>query len=144
MNNNNNNKDNKDEKIILIIGDIMLDVYHYCTTTRNAAESNIPLYKINNTKYILGGAGNVANNIHILFTSLKNSNHTAVCYSSNSTLESQQNSNGESRERFDLDADSKFHCYNNETNIKETEKMIQSPESKENSASNSSRTNKQN
>lgn len=45
---------------ILILGDIMIDVNHYCDTTRKAPESNIPVFNVLNTEYILGGAANVA------------------------------------------------------------------------------------
>jgi bifunctional ADP-heptose synthase (sugar kinase/adenylyltransferase) len=49
---------------IIILGDIMLDINHYCNTTRNAPEANnIPLYNVLNTNHILGGAANVANNL---------------------------------------------------------------------------------
>ena len=52
-----------DENII-VIGDSILDINHYCNTFRNAAEANIPVYNIYNTEYLLGGAANVANNLN--------------------------------------------------------------------------------
>ena len=51
---------------ILVIGDIILDINHYCEVIRNAPEANIPVYNTLNTDYILGGAANVAKNIKIL------------------------------------------------------------------------------
>ena len=51
---------------IIVIGDIILDTNHYCNTIRNAPEANIHVYKIINTKNILGGAGNVAKNLQNL------------------------------------------------------------------------------
>lgn len=48
---------------IIVIGDIILDTNHYCNTTRNAPEANIPVYNVINTQHILGGAGNVACNL---------------------------------------------------------------------------------
>jgi D-beta-D-heptose 7-phosphate kinase / D-beta-D-heptose 1-phosphate adenosyltransferase len=52
---------------ILVIGDLMLDTYHYCTTTRKAPEVDLPIYKIHDTKHVLGGASNVANNLANIF-----------------------------------------------------------------------------
>lgn len=63
--------ENKTAEKIIIIGDLMLDIYHYCNTTRNASEADIPLYKIFNTKYLLGGASNVANNLNIIISNEK-------------------------------------------------------------------------
>ena len=48
---------------IIIIGDVLLDINYYCNTTRNAPEANIPVYNVLETKYILGGAANVAKNM---------------------------------------------------------------------------------
>ena len=67
-------------KKIIVIGDLMLDVYHYCNTTRDAAEANIPLYKINNTNYKLGGASNVANNLNILFKNIKQDENQEIVF----------------------------------------------------------------
>ena len=49
---------------ILIIGDVMVDVYYESTVTRNAPEADIPIYNIIDNNYILGGAS--------LFNKLKN------------------------------------------------------------------------
>jgi len=54
------------EKKIIIIGDVMLDINHYCNKTKTAPEADIPIYNIYKTDYILGGAANVANNLNIL------------------------------------------------------------------------------
>jgi D-beta-D-heptose 7-phosphate kinase/D-beta-D-heptose 1-phosphate adenosyltransferase len=51
---------------IIVIGDIMIDINHYAEITRKAPEKDIPIYKIINTEYILGGAANVAQNFKIL------------------------------------------------------------------------------
>ena len=55
---------------IVIIGDTILDINHYCNTQRDAPEANIPIYNVINTEYKLGGAANVANNINILDTNI--------------------------------------------------------------------------
>jgi D-beta-D-heptose 7-phosphate kinase/D-beta-D-heptose 1-phosphate adenosyltransferase len=47
---------------ILLLGDIILDTNYYCTTNRNAAEANIPVYNNYNIEHILGGAANVSQN----------------------------------------------------------------------------------
>ena len=44
----------------------MIDINHYAEITRKAPEKDIPIYKIINTEYILGGAGNVVENLNIL------------------------------------------------------------------------------
>ena len=51
---------------IIVFGDVMLDVNHTCNITRNAPEANIPIYEVENTTFILGGAGNVSKNLHNL------------------------------------------------------------------------------
>jgi len=51
---------------IIVIGDVLLDINHHCITTRMAPEANIPVYKTEQTDYILGGAANVAKNIRHL------------------------------------------------------------------------------
>jgi D-beta-D-heptose 7-phosphate kinase/D-beta-D-heptose 1-phosphate adenosyltransferase len=49
---------------IFVIGDVMIDINQYVETIRNAPEKAcLPIYKIQNTEYILGGASNVANNL---------------------------------------------------------------------------------
>jgi D-beta-D-heptose 7-phosphate kinase/D-beta-D-heptose 1-phosphate adenosyltransferase len=49
---------------VIIIGDIILDINYLSTITRNAPEANhIPVHKIHDVEYILGGAANVAYNL---------------------------------------------------------------------------------
>ena len=49
---------------VIVIGDVMLDINYFSTISRNAPEANhIPVHKINNIEYILGGAANVAVNL---------------------------------------------------------------------------------
>ncbi|MFC1770245.1 D-glycero-beta-D-manno-heptose-7-phosphate kinase [Candidatus Margulisiibacteriota bacterium] len=55
-------------KKILVIGDIMLDEYHWCTVKRISPEAPVPVCKVRKTTLVPGGAGNVAKNI----SSLKN------------------------------------------------------------------------
>jgi D-glycero-beta-D-manno-heptose-7-phosphate kinase len=51
---------------VLIIGDIMLDTYLTGNVERISPESPVPIVEINNETHHLGGAGNVALNIHAL------------------------------------------------------------------------------
>ncbi len=51
---------------ILVVGDLMLDEYHWCNVKRISPEAPVPVCKVNNTTLSLGGAGNVANNIQNL------------------------------------------------------------------------------
>ena len=51
------------KKKILLIGDIILDEYINGNYTRIASETGVPLFSIINTKFMIGGAGNVAANI---------------------------------------------------------------------------------
>jgi D-beta-D-heptose 7-phosphate kinase/D-beta-D-heptose 1-phosphate adenosyltransferase len=53
---------------ILVIGDVMLDVQYESEILRNAPEADIPIYNVVNTTYKLGGACNVAKNLHSLKT----------------------------------------------------------------------------
>jgi D-beta-D-heptose 7-phosphate kinase/D-beta-D-heptose 1-phosphate adenosyltransferase len=56
---------------ILVLGDIMLDINYTCNVTRNAPEAQIPIYEIQKIKYILGGSGNVAQNLNNLRTNVE-------------------------------------------------------------------------
>lgn len=57
---------------VIVIGDIMLDINYLSTVTRNAPEANhIPVHKIHDVEYILGGAANVAFNLNILGINLE-------------------------------------------------------------------------
>lgn len=51
---------------IIIIGDIMLDIYFNSITTRFAPEANIPIYNTKNIDYKLGGASNIIFNLNNL------------------------------------------------------------------------------
>ena len=53
-------------KSILVIGDLMLDEYHWCNVNRISPEAPVPICSINNTTLMPGGAGNVANNLQSL------------------------------------------------------------------------------
>jgi D-beta-D-heptose 7-phosphate kinase/D-beta-D-heptose 1-phosphate adenosyltransferase len=53
-------------KNILVIGDIMLDEYHWCQVGRISPEAPVPVCKVINTSLIPGGAANVATNINAL------------------------------------------------------------------------------
>jgi len=55
-----------DNKNILVIGDIMLDVYQYGEMTRISPEAPVPIVKIFKTKSRPGGAANVAMNLSAL------------------------------------------------------------------------------
>jgi len=48
---------------VLVIGDIMLDTYYEGDAQRISPEAPVPVVKIEKTRYLLGGAGNVARNI---------------------------------------------------------------------------------
>lgn len=51
------------EKKILVIGDIILDTYLWCSVDRISPEAPVPIAKLTEVKHILGGAANVANNL---------------------------------------------------------------------------------
>jgi len=48
---------------VLVIGDLMLDKYYFGNVNRISPEAPVPVVKVNFSKYTLGGAGNVVNNI---------------------------------------------------------------------------------
>jgi D-beta-D-heptose 7-phosphate kinase/D-beta-D-heptose 1-phosphate adenosyltransferase len=56
---------------ILVMGDVMLDINYISLVKRNAPEANIPIHNITNIEYLLGGAANVANNLHKLNTNVE-------------------------------------------------------------------------
>jgi rfaE bifunctional protein kinase chain/domain len=47
---------------ILVIGDVMLDMYEHCVVKRISPEAPVPVAQVVSDSYFLGGAGNVANN----------------------------------------------------------------------------------
>lgn len=56
----------KNKKRILVIGDMMLDYYEYGDVTKISPEAPVQVVKFQDSKYILGGAANVANNLAAL------------------------------------------------------------------------------
>ncbi|MBI5871938.1 bifunctional hydroxymethylpyrimidine kinase/phosphomethylpyrimidine kinase [archaeon] len=50
-------------KKILVVGDLMLDYYIIGECSRISPEAPVPIINVTNTRYVLGGAGNVANNL---------------------------------------------------------------------------------
>lgn len=57
--------------MILVVGDVLLDIHHGSKTYRKAPEADIPIYHITHTQYILGGAANVAVNLQQLCPSVE-------------------------------------------------------------------------
>jgi D-beta-D-heptose 7-phosphate kinase/D-beta-D-heptose 1-phosphate adenosyltransferase len=55
---------------ILVIGDIIIDKYIYTNISKIANESPIPVFNYNNEKSILGGAGNVLENMKLFQNNL--------------------------------------------------------------------------
>lgn len=55
---------------ILVIGDIMLDEYHWCHVNRISPEAPVPICQVYKTTLSLGGAANVACNIQHLGSSV--------------------------------------------------------------------------
>ena len=55
---------------ILIIGDIMIDHYTYVSINKIANESPIPVFNYSSEKYILGGCGNVFQNMKLFNNNL--------------------------------------------------------------------------
>lgn len=49
--------------IVLVIGDIMLDKYHFGKVRRISPEAPVPVVRVEKSHFAPGGAGNVANNI---------------------------------------------------------------------------------
>jgi D-beta-D-heptose 7-phosphate kinase/D-beta-D-heptose 1-phosphate adenosyltransferase len=50
-------------KKILVVGDIMLDKWNYCSSIKLSQEAPVPVVKSEKIEYNLGGAGNVCRNI---------------------------------------------------------------------------------
>ncbi|HOV15552.1 MAG TPA: PfkB family carbohydrate kinase, partial [Spirochaetota bacterium] len=51
---------------VLVIGDVMLDVYYKGSVERISPEAPVPVVRVNSVTYGLGGAANVCNNIFSL------------------------------------------------------------------------------
>lgn len=45
---------------VIVIGDVMLDIYEFHTSTKLSPEAPVPVIKLDQVKYSVGGAGNVA------------------------------------------------------------------------------------
>ena len=58
-----NNKKNKKIPNILVIGDLMIDHYLWGKTDRISPEAPVPVIDITKETTVLGGAGNVINNL---------------------------------------------------------------------------------
>jgi D-beta-D-heptose 7-phosphate kinase/D-beta-D-heptose 1-phosphate adenosyltransferase len=54
------------QRRILVVGDVMVDEWIWGTVTRISPEAPVPVVAVNNHSFTLGGAGNVANNLHAL------------------------------------------------------------------------------
>ena len=52
-----------DKKKILVIGDIMLDIYYRGEVNRISPEAPVPVFKKDSEMSVLGGAANVAANL---------------------------------------------------------------------------------
>lgn len=61
--NHQNNLQNCKKKTIFLIGDIMLDEFHWCHVNRLSPEAPVPVCTVTKTTLAPGGAGNVACNI---------------------------------------------------------------------------------
>jgi len=48
---------------VMIVGDVMLDHYTFGSVSRISPEAPVPVLQVSEEKYLLGGAGNVAQNI---------------------------------------------------------------------------------
>src|ERR1041385_1511026 len=51
---------------VLVVGDIMVDQYHFGAVHRISPEAPVPVVKVDRSSVTLGGAGNVVNNIRQL------------------------------------------------------------------------------
>lgn len=58
-----NNFGKIESKNILVVGDVMLDIYYHGTVERISPEAPVPVFLAGNTTYRLGGAANVAMNM---------------------------------------------------------------------------------
>lgn len=54
------------QNAVLVVGDIMLDEYHWCEVSRISPEAPVPVCRVKETTLVPGGASNVANNLHTL------------------------------------------------------------------------------
>ena len=63
---------------ILVIGDIMLDKFIYGNVTRISPEAPVPIVEVIKEEIVLGGSGNVINNISKLKKFLSQSDNCRV------------------------------------------------------------------
>lgn len=56
----------RNKQRILVLGDMMLDYYEYGEVTKISPEAPVQIVKFKDSKYVLGGAANVANNLAAL------------------------------------------------------------------------------
>ncbi|NBV42370.1 hypothetical protein EBR96_06350 [bacterium] len=56
---------------VLVIGDLMLDEYHWCAVNRISPEAPVPICRVESTTLVPGGAANVANNLVQLGASVR-------------------------------------------------------------------------
>ncbi len=56
-------QDTFNQKKILVVGDIMLDIYCHGSVTRISPEAPVPVFNKKSERYVLGGAANVAANL---------------------------------------------------------------------------------
>ena len=54
------------ERRVLVVGDAMVDEWIWGTVTRISPEAPVPVVAVSDHSFTLGGAGNVANNLHAL------------------------------------------------------------------------------
>jgi len=54
------------ERRLLVVGDVMVDEWIWGTVTRISPEAPVPVVQVTDHSFTLGGAGNVANNLHAL------------------------------------------------------------------------------
>lgn len=59
----NNKIDTLDKAKVIVIGDLMLDIYYEGDVSRISPEAPVPVVEISKKRFLLGGAGNVAKNI---------------------------------------------------------------------------------
>jgi D-beta-D-heptose 7-phosphate kinase/D-beta-D-heptose 1-phosphate adenosyltransferase len=119
--------------MILLIGDIILDTNYIGECNKLANEAPIPVYKILNKKNLLGGVGNVANNLkslNINFTLLslignddngkiimdilnnKNINHKLFIDNRNTTQKNRIFINNKLVSRYDIEDTYQYDPYN--------------------------------
>ena len=51
---------------ILVVGDLMIDHYLWGSSDRISPEAPVPVINVHNESSVLGGAGNVINNLYSL------------------------------------------------------------------------------